>query len=69
MRCTGKRPKRPELLCRRHDTAPGRQRAVRLLAVFFSLAYERTGQLGTAVVAHACFNLNTLLVLFAGLGP
>ncbi|MBM3865386.1 MAG: CPBP family intramembrane metalloprotease [Verrucomicrobia bacterium] len=40
-----------------------------VLAVFFSLAYERTGQLGTAVVAHACFNLNTLLVLFAGLGP
>ena len=40
-----------------------------VLAVIFSLAYERTGQLGTAVVAHACFNLNTLLVLFAGLGP
>jgi membrane protease YdiL (CAAX protease family) len=40
-----------------------------VLAIFFSLAYERTGQLGTAVVAHACFNLNTLLVLFAGLGP
>lgn len=40
-----------------------------VLAVVFSLAYERTGHLGTAVVAHACFNLNTLLVLFAGLGP
>lgn len=40
-----------------------------VLAVIFSLAYERTGQLGTAVVAHACFNLNTLLVLFAGLAP
>lgn len=40
-----------------------------VLAVIFSLAYERTGHLGTAVVAHACFNLNTLLVLFAGLGP
>lgn len=40
-----------------------------VLAVVFSLAYERTGQLGTAVVAHACFNLNTLLVLFAGLAP
>jgi membrane protease YdiL (CAAX protease family) len=40
-----------------------------VLAVIFSLAYERTGKLGTAVVAHACFNLNTLLVLFAGLGP
>ena len=40
-----------------------------VLAVVFSLAYERTGHLGTAVVAHACFNLNTLLVLFAELAP
>lgn len=40
-----------------------------LLAVVFSLAYERTGHVGTVVVAHACFNLNTLIVVFAGLGP
>lgn len=39
-----------------------------VLAIVFSLAYERTGRLGTAIVAHACFNLNTILVIFSGLG-
>jgi membrane protease YdiL (CAAX protease family) len=34
-----------------------------VLAVAFAAAYERTGRIGTAVVAHACFNLNTVLVL------
>jgi len=36
------------------------------LAVIFSLAYERTGKIGTAIVAHALFNLHTILLLFAG---
>ncbi len=40
-----------------------------MLAVVFSLAYERTGRIGTSIVAHACFNLNTILVLFSGLNP
>ena len=38
-----------------------------VLAIVFSLAYERTGRIGTAIVAHACFNLNTILVIFSGL--
>jgi uncharacterized protein len=38
------------------------------LAVLFSLAYERTGRLGTPVVAHALFNLNTVLMIFSGVG-
>ncbi len=37
-----------------------------VLAIVFSLAYERTGQVGTAIVAHACFNLNTLFIIFSG---
>jgi CAAX amino terminal protease family. len=36
------------------------------LAVIFSLAYERTGRIATAMIAHALFNLHTLLLLFAG---
>ena len=36
------------------------------LAVFFSAAYERTGRIGTSIVAHALFNLNTVLLIFAG---
>jgi membrane protease YdiL (CAAX protease family) len=36
------------------------------LAIVFSLAYERTGRIGTVVVAHALFNLHTILVLFTG---
>lgn len=36
------------------------------LAIVFSLAYERTGRIGTAIVAHALFNLHTLLILFSG---
>lgn len=38
-----------------------------VLAVLFSLAYERTGEIGTAIVAHAWFNLNTLFVIFSGI--
>lgn len=36
------------------------------LAVVFSLAYERTGRIGTVIVAHALFNLHTVLQIFAG---
>lgn len=39
-----------------------------VLAVLFSLAYERTGQIGTAIVAHALFNLNTIVLIFSGVG-
>jgi len=38
-----------------------------VLAVVFSLAYERTGRIETAIVAHACFNLNTLFIIFSGI--
>ena len=37
-----------------------------VLAMIFSLAYERTGQIGTTVVAHALFNLNTVILIWAG---
>lgn len=39
------------------------------LAVIFSLAYERTGRIATVMVAHAIFNLHTIVLLFAGLQP
>ncbi len=38
------------------------------LAVVFSLAYERTGNIGTTMVAHALFNLNTFVLVFTGAG-
>ncbi|MBM3854627.1 MAG: CPBP family intramembrane metalloprotease [Verrucomicrobia bacterium] len=38
-----------------------------VLAILFSLAYERTGQIGTPIVAHACFNLNTVVIILSGL--
>ena len=38
------------------------------LGIVFSLAYERTGTIGTAIVAHGAFNLNNLLVLLSGAG-
>lgn len=37
-----------------------------MLGVIFSIAYERTGRIGTSIVAHAAFNLNMLVLLFAG---
>lgn len=37
-----------------------------VLALIFSVAYERTGHLGTVIVAHALFNLNTVALIFAG---
>ncbi len=36
------------------------------LAIILALAYERTGRIGTAVVAHALFNLHSVVLLFAG---
>ncbi len=38
-----------------------------VLGVVFSLAYERTGMIGTTIVAHGLFNLNTIVLVFAGL--
>jgi membrane protease YdiL (CAAX protease family) len=38
-----------------------------LLAVVFSLAYQRTGRIGTTMIAHALFNLNTILLIFSGI--
>jgi membrane protease YdiL (CAAX protease family) len=38
-----------------------------VLAVMFSLAYEHTGNIGTPIVAHALFNLNTVILIFSGL--
>jgi uncharacterized protein len=35
------------------------------LGLVFSLAYERTGNIGTPIVAHALFNLNTVAFVFA----
>lgn len=39
-----------------------------VLAVMFGLAYERTGKIGTSIVAHALFNLNTVILILSGLG-
>lgn len=36
------------------------------LAVVFSLAYERTGLIGTTMVAHALFNLNASVLVLVG---
>jgi len=37
-----------------------------VLGAVFALAYQRTGRLRTTVVAHALFNLNTLVALLLG---
>lgn len=39
-----------------------------VLAVVFCLAYERTGSIGATIVAHALFNLNTLVLVVCGIG-
>lgn len=39
-----------------------------VLGVIFALAYEKTGSLIVPVVAHALFNLNSIVGLLAGLG-
>ena len=38
------------------------------LAAIFCLAYERTGLVGTTIVAHALFNLNTMFLVLTGIG-
>lgn len=38
-----------------------------VLGVVFALAYERTNNIGVAMCAHACFNLNTIILLLAGI--
>lgn len=38
-----------------------------LLAVVFSMAYERTGHIGTVIIAHGLFNLNTIISLLSGI--
>ena len=35
-----------------------------VLGLVFSLAYERTGRIGTAIVAHALFNLYSVIRIF-----
>jgi len=37
------------------------------LGIVFSLAYERTGRIGTAIVAHSLFNLYAVAQVFAGI--
>jgi membrane protease YdiL (CAAX protease family) len=36
------------------------------LGAILAIAYERTGNIGTVIVAHALFNLNTLVALLLG---
>lgn len=38
------------------------------LAVIFSLVYERTGDVRVTMIAHGLFNLNTAVLVVAGLG-
>jgi membrane protease YdiL (CAAX protease family) len=38
-----------------------------VLAIIFSLAYERTGRIGVTMIAHALFNLNMILLIMAGM--
>lgn len=37
-----------------------------VLGVVFSLAYESTGTIAVPIIAHALFNLNTILLFYAG---
>lgn len=39
-----------------------------VLAIVYSIAYERTGRIATPIVAHALFNLNTVVMILAGIG-
>ncbi|HXC01949.1 MAG TPA: CPBP family intramembrane glutamic endopeptidase [Opitutaceae bacterium] len=38
-----------------------------VLALIFSLAYERTGNIRVTMIAHALFNLNMILLIMAGM--
>lgn len=37
-----------------------------VLALIFSVAYEQTGNIATTMIAHALFNLNTIILILAG---
>ncbi len=39
-----------------------------VLGIVFALAYEQTGTIGTTIVAHALFNLNSILMVIGGVG-
>ena len=39
-----------------------------VLGLIFALAYERTGSIAVPMIAHALFNLNTLLLVLGGVG-
>lgn len=39
-----------------------------VLGLVFAVAYERTGRVAVPMLAHAFFNLNTLLLVLAGVG-
>ena len=39
-----------------------------VLAAVYCLAYERTGTIGTTIVAHALFNLNMTILILVGVG-
>jgi len=38
------------------------------LGIVFSLAYERTGRIAVPMLAHALFNLHTVIFLLLGIG-
>ena len=39
-----------------------------VLGIIFALAYERTGSIAVPIIAHGLFNLNTIILIFAGVG-
>ena len=39
-----------------------------VLGLAFAVAYERTGRIAVPILAHALFNLNTLLLVLSGVG-
>ena len=39
-----------------------------ILGIVFALAYEKTGNIGTTIIAHALFNLNSILMVLGGVG-
>lgn len=39
-----------------------------ILGLIFAAAYERTGRITVSMLAHSLFNLNTLLLVWSGLG-
>jgi len=38
-----------------------------VLGLVFSFAFERTGRIGTTMVAHGLFNLNTIILILSGI--